>query len=461
MVDLGVYFSGTGDAPGQWTTEPTRAYLTSDLAPGASETITVTATAPTTSGIYVLRQRMVKEWLTWFDQLQKTSNVLVAGPQAPAPAAALSAAYSASAALHWIAGQMQTFAVTVTNNRLADLECPGVQRRESRLLLQWHGRRTRPVDQRAGPCVPRLGTLPLAHPRRSWSPQTAPASPGNYTLRLRMVKENVGWFDQIQKTAIVVTGTMPALTGLTPALVADYSGAPPVSWQAGQTKSYTITLTNAGAQTWHAAAPNAVLLGVYFNGTGDAPGQWTSEPARFALPTDVDPGESVTLAITVTAPTTAGTYVLRQRLVEEGVTWFDQLQKTSNVAVGGASSPTTALSAVYSATTPLHWQPGQTQTFTVTATNTGTQNWNAQGPNALDLGAYFDGTGDGIGQWQTEPIRAFLTADVAPRATGTILVTLAAPTTPGSYDLRLRMVEENLTWFDQFQKSTISVVAGS
>lgn len=47
--------------------------------------------------------------------------------------------------------------------------------------------------------------------------------------------------------------------------------------------------------------------------------------ARALLPRDVEPGSSVRLDLSVTAPATPGAYVLELDLVEEGVTWFKQM----------------------------------------------------------------------------------------------------------------------------------------
>ena len=75
----------------------------------------------------------------------------------------------------------------------------------------------------------------------------------------------------------------------------------------------------------------------------------------------------------------------------------------------------------------------------------------------MRLGAYFNGTGDGVGQWQSEPMRFVLPNDVAPGATATITVTLTAPTAKGTYTLRNRLVKENVAWFTPLQTTTITV----
>jgi hypothetical protein len=67
-VRLGLHFAaGSGlDSPG-WSTDQ-RYPLPADLAPGASVTLTVTASAPPTPSATVLEARLVKEWQFWFGQ---------------------------------------------------------------------------------------------------------------------------------------------------------------------------------------------------------------------------------------------------------------------------------------------------------------------------------------------------------------------------------------------------------
>jgi hypothetical protein len=148
---------------------------------------------------------------------------------------------------------------------------------------------------------------------------TAPKA-GNYTLRQRLVSGEFGWFaDMLRTVAAVET------------LSAQYMVSPPTQWQAGETLTYNITLTNKGSKTWNATGPNAVHLGVYFAGASDAVGDWPEEPMRFELSHDVKPGQKITLTISVTAPLTPGSYVLRHWMVKEGVNWFNQMQRTDVV----------------------------------------------------------------------------------------------------------------------------------
>ena len=148
-------------------------------------------------------------------------------------------------------------------------------------------------------------------------------------------------------------------------LKATYGQIPPTTWGAGQSQQYSITVTNTGTATWHSSGPQRVQLGVYFGGKSDTPPTVAKGLQLFALPADVLAGQSATFNIVVTAPTKAGSYTLRQRLVSDDLGWFADMQKTT-VAVQ-------TLSAQYGVTPPTQWQAGQTQTYSITLINKGSR----------------------------------------------------------------------------------------
>jgi len=357
---------------------------------------------------------------------------------------ALAASYSAIPPTTWTGGQAQTYAITVTNTGTQTWNATGTNR--VRLGIQFGTSSDNPgegwsTDQRFG--LP-ADLAPGASVVLNVS-VTPPLDPGNYVLRHRMVKEGVGWVAQIQKTNVSVGP---------PPLAASYSSSPPTAWTGGQSQNYAITLTNTGSQTWSATGTNRVRLGVAFGTSSDSPGVGWATDQRFGLPADLAPGASVTLNLSVTPPAGAGSYVLRHRMVKEGVAWFAQIQKT-NVTV--ATQP--ALAASYSASPPTAWTGGQSQTYSITVTNTGSQTWNAGGTNRVRLGIHFGTASDVPGTgWATDQ-RFSLPADVAPGASVTLSVSVTAPLGGGSYVLRHRMVKEGVTWFDQIQKTNVTVAS--
>jgi archaellum component FlaF (FlaF/FlaG flagellin family) len=447
-----------------------------------------------------------------------------------------SALYSTTAPSNWSLGQTQTFTTTLTNTgpQTWNASDPNAVH----LGVYFNGNSDAIYDWPSEPA--RVVLLQDVAPGASVTVNvtvTAPSAPGSYVLRQRLVKENVQWFDQLQATPVTV--------GSAASLSASYATTAPTTWQPGQTLTFNTTVTNTGALTWNAADPQAVHLGVYFNGNSDNPNDWPTEPARFLLPNDVPAGSSATITVTVTAPSLSGNYVLRQRLVKEDVAWFDQLQKT-NVVVGGAAptvtavtpaggavgvATTTSVSATFSTaidpatltsstfvlvrqgtTTPISavvtydsttkkatlkpsanlqagatytatlkggltgikdlagsplaadqsWsfttaatlfngsqfisqivpatmKPGQLYTISITMKNTGTKTWD---PTSYRLGSA--NPRDNL-TWGLN--RVYLTAPVAPGAQVTFRFSVRAPRTIGTYNFQWQMVEEHVTWF--------------
>ena len=108
---------------------------------------------------------------------------------------------------------------------------------------------------------------------------------------------------------------------------AAYSVDVPETWDPSQTRRYVATVTNMGSSTWPAGGEHPVRLGVSFGGADDRPDVGRVTDARFELPSDLGPGESATIEVTVTAPTRPGSYVVRHQMVVEGAGWFDDLAR--------------------------------------------------------------------------------------------------------------------------------------
>jgi GT2 family glycosyltransferase/glycosyltransferase involved in cell wall biosynthesis len=264
---------------------------------------------------------------------------------------ALAASYSISPPISWAANETQMYTVTITNT--------GSQ--------TWNGSGANPVRLGVHFCSESDTSLAgwvtdqhftLSYDLTPGNSQTmsirvaAPSTAGNYILCHCMVKEDVAWFDQVQKTNTCVKEPIPA-TGTdrdngrtgdnhgvqyngredTPAVWdASYHSSPPTSWSANETRIYTVTLTNNGTEIWNINGANPVALGVHFGAESDGLHEGWVTDQRFDLHSDLDPGCSQTLTICATAPSIAGNYVLRHRVLKEGIVWFDQIQ-TTNITV--------------------------------------------------------------------------------------------------------------------------------
>ena len=87
------------------------------------------------------------------------------------------------------------------------------------------------------------------------------------------------------------------------------------NWCAGETRTISITVKNAGTNTWIFNGANPVRIGATWDGD-------VGYPYRTYMTANVSPSNTVTLSILVTAPSTFGTHVLHIDMVQEGICWF-------------------------------------------------------------------------------------------------------------------------------------------
>jgi hypothetical protein len=156
----------------------------------------------------------------------------------------------------------------------------------------------------------------------------------------------------------------PLLT--TGSLSASYAPSnAPSTYLAGSSATYQVTVTNTGTATWKPGGQTPVHLSVRFSTIGGGyPGSqpWLNEQ-RYTLPNQVSPGQTATFSITVTAPTTLGSYTLEYQMILEPSTWFPQyLDSAVKVTTPATATPTATATLV----------PTSTPTSTPTATNTPT-----------------------------------------------------------------------------------------
>jgi len=424
-VHLGVHFT---NGSGTWYTDQ-RFNLPSDLAPGASVSLTVSVTAPNNSGNLAVEYQMVKESQFWFTQLGDVS-VSVA-------AASWLASYTVTTTpTTWAANQAQTYGVTVSNSGNQTWLAAGT----NPIHLGVHftnGSGTWYTDQRFN--LP--GDLPPGASVSLTVAVTAPNNNGSLVLEYQMVKESEFWFTQVADVGVSVA---PA------SWIASYAVAnTPTSWAANQIQNYSVTVKNGGNQIWSAAGNNPVHLGVHFT-TGS--GTWYTDQ-RFNLPGDLAPGASVSLTVSVTAPSNSGSLVLEYQMVKESQFWFSQV---ADVSVSVAAATWDA--AYGTVNTPTSWAPNQTQTFDVTVSNTGNQVWVAGGNNPVHLGVHLANSGGGYGSnvWYTDQ-RFTLSADLAPGGQATLHISVTAPNNTGTFVVEYQMVKESQFWFGEFADINVSV----
>jgi hypothetical protein len=180
---------------------------------------------------------------------------------------------------------------------------------------------------------------------------------------------------------------------------------------------------------------------------------------RFSLANDLAPGASVSMTITVTAPASSGSLVLEYQMLKDRQFWFSQFADV------GVSLAAATWAASYTVTaTPPNWAVNQTQSYSVTVTNSGNQTWPAGGTTPVVLDVHFASVGGGYGTsgtgvgsgWLSEQ-RFSLANDLAPGASVSMTITVTAPASSGSLVLEYQMLKDRQFWFSQFADVNVTV----
>ena len=274
---------------------------------------------------------------------------------------------------------------------------------------------------------------------------SAPATAGSLLLEAEMVKEQQFWFDQWQSSGVRL---VPAVW------TAGYDlSAMPRNWGSNQVQTFPVKVVNTGNQTWHAGGATPVRLGIHFANAigGYRSGSWLTDE-RTALPNDVPPGGRAMLTVAAHAPANPGA-VLEAEMVLETQFWFSDWAPLKTIL----GSPTWNASYNMSGA-PQTWTPGQTQTFTVTVTNTGNQVWPAGGSMPVRLGFHFANAAGGypaFGSWLTDQ-RVSLPVNLAPGASVSVPVSLTAPATSVPNVLEVEAVKEQQFWFSEWSPVAVT-----
>jgi polyvinyl alcohol dehydrogenase (cytochrome) len=314
-VDLDLHFTtvtGGSTQESHWLTSNAFS-LPSDVAPTGTATVSVTLTAPSNTGSMFLEAEMIKEHQFWFSQVASVS-VNVAAP-------VWSAGYDLSSTpASWVAGQSQTFNVTVTNTGNTTWPHTGYTEVDVDLHFttvtggstqESHWLTTNAFSLAAD--VAPLGTATVS------VTLTAPSTTGSMFLEAEMIKEHQFWFSQVASVSVNVAA---------PVWSAGYNlSSVPTTWTAGQSQTFNVTVTNTGNTTWPHTGYTEVDVDLHFTtvtGGSTQESHWLTSQA-FSLPNDVAPGASVTVSVTVTAPTTTGSMFLEAAMIKEHQFWFTQV----------------------------------------------------------------------------------------------------------------------------------------
>ncbi|TMD32377.1 MAG: hypothetical protein E6I95_10810 [Chloroflexi bacterium] len=444
-VELDLHFAtSAGGSANQTNWLTSQAFpLAADVLAGASATVNVTVTAPSNTGSLVLEAEMIKEHQFWFNQWQSV-NVTVNN-------ASWSASYNMSSApTSWVAGQSQTFPVTVTNTGTATWPSTGYTEVDLDLhFTTVSGGSSQQSHWLTSQAFALPGDVAPSASATVNVTVTPPSSGGSMILEAEMIKEHQFWFTQFAPVNVTVSG---------PTWIASYNmSSAPTSWVAGQSQTFPVTVTNIGNQTWPSTGYNAVDFDLHFTTVSGGSAQqshWLNSQA-FSLPATLAPSASVTLNVTFAPPATAnGGMFLEAEMIKEHQFWFAQSSAVSVMVAAPIWSATYNLSSA-----PTIWTAGQSKTFSVTVTNNGNQTWPATGYTEVDLDFHFTTMVGGSAQqshWLTSQALS-IPSNLAPGASATFNVTITAPSTKGSMFLEAQMIKEHQFWFTQVSSVAVTV----
>jgi hypothetical protein len=181
---------------------------------------------------------------------------------------------------------------------------------------------------------------------------------------------------------------------------------------------------------------------------------------RAALAADVSTGDSVNgLNITVTPPSSPGSYCLVYDLVREGITWFSW----QGVGTLRADVSVTAAPAPYAVTwnsdaTPSTMTAGTTTNVSVNMTNSGSLTWSPSGANPVRPSYHWrSGSCPGGSYVVWDGLRGTLPGSVATNQQANATIPVTAPSASGTYCLIYDLVREGVTWFSWQGASTRQV----
>jgi hypothetical protein len=214
----------------------------------------------------------------------------------------------------------------------------------------------------------------------------------------------------------------------------------PINWTAGETKMINVTLANDGGRVWNATGAGPVQLG--YKWVSNATGNTFSGANRVAMPGDVQPGQTITLQIPITAPVYPTNYTMSLDLYKQNEFAFADKGVADDDNNTGVSVD---FKAAYTFNTTPTFTAGQTATVPVTIRNIGNGTFPTTSSFPVNLGYHWTSASGANVIWDGS--RTPLGADVLSGQVVTVNATVTAPTTGGSYVLKLDLVQEGVAWF--------------
>jgi hypothetical protein len=407
--------------------EGERTSLPADVRSGESVDVVAVVIAPTIPGNYTLVWDLVDDVNAWFGVPGAPEiPVQVRAPEARAEWASVSLPEQVHADV------VSLVEVKLRNTGTVTWPATG----EGAVLLSYHWRYTHGGVSRWDGERTKL-ERPVA-PNETLEAKmriAPPPVPGQYFLEVDLLREGIAWFDSPKR--IVVDVGEPSFT------YAMELRSAPKRVVIGEPIDVRLSLTNTGKAPWPTFAGRRVKLSYHVFTSQGHVAQW--DGARTELGRPVGAGETVDLQATVRAPYDAGTYTFRFDLVQEGVKWLADRNRTLDVRVEVVPVDFAAQFAAVRADNRMALEtPYNT---TVTVKNVGAVPWPRGGFAPVRLSYHWlDGAGKAV-VWDGP--RTDLPKDLAPNESVTLTFPVTAPKHAGAYTLVVDLVQEGVAWFAQ------------
>ena len=214
----------------------------------------------------------------------------------------------------------------------------------------------------------------------------------------------------------------------------------PISWTAGETRTISVTIANDGGRVWNAAGAGPVQLG--YKWVSNATGNTFPGATKVSLPADVQPGQTISLQIPVTAPVYPTNYTMSLDLYKQNEFAFNDKGVADNDNTTGVSVD---FKADYTFNSIPKFTAGQTTTVPVTVRNIGNGTFPTTNAYPVNLAYHWASvTGTNV-LW--DGARTPLGGDLLAGQSVTVNAAVTAPITGGSYVLKFDLVQEGVSWF--------------
>jgi len=214
----------------------------------------------------------------------------------------------------------------------------------------------------------------------------------------------------------------------------------PISWTAGETRMINVTIANDGGRVWNAAAPGPVQLG--YKWVSNATGNTFPGANRVSLPADVQPGQTISLQIPVTAPVYPTNYTMSLDLYKQNEFAFQDKGIADNDTNTGVSLD---FKAGYTFNAIPKFTAGQTTTVPVTIRNAGNGTFPTTNAYPVNVSYHWSTASGANVLW--DGARTPIGADLLSGQSVTVNAAVTAPTTGGSFVLKVDLVQEGVAWF--------------